>query len=91
MSTIEVRHDPEKSELESMGVFNWPIWDHHPATFGWGYGGTETCYILEGRVVVTPEDGDPVEITAGDLVVFHPGLNCTWDVREHVRKHYISE
>ncbi|AGP40227.1 hypothetical protein SCE1572_40435 [Sorangium cellulosum So0157-2] len=29
-----------------------------------------------------------MRIQAGDLVTFPAGLNCTWEVRSPVRKHY---
>jgi hypothetical protein len=39
-------------------------------------------------VVVTPEEGEPVTVGEGDLVTFPEGMDCTWKVREPVRKHY---
>jgi hypothetical protein len=36
---------------------------------------TETAYILEGEILVTPECGELVQIVPGDLVVFPEGLN----------------
>jgi uncharacterized protein len=44
---------------------------------------------LEGSAVVTPEQGEAVEIGEGDLVTFAKGLSCRWDIREAIRKHYI--
>ena len=51
----------------------------------------ETCYFLEGEVVVTPEGGEPVTVGQGDMVTFPRGISCTWDVRRPVRKHYTFE
>jgi uncharacterized cupin superfamily protein len=48
----------------------------------------ETCYFLEGKVVVTPNGGEPLELAAGDLVTFPAGLSCTWSVSKPVKKHY---
>lgn len=56
--------------------------------YRWTYDESETCYFLEGDVVVTPETGEPVEVGKGDLVTFPPGMSCTWEVRNAVRKHY---
>ena len=39
-------------------------------------------------MVVTPDDGKPVTVGKGDLVTFSAGMECTWKVREPVRKHY---
>lgn len=85
---IKVTHNPPREELEKLGVFSWPIWTKEPSEFPWSYDVPETCYFLEGRVVVTPDGGEPVEVGAGDLVTFPQGLSCTWKVIEPVRKHY---
>jgi hypothetical protein len=41
-------------------------------------------------VVVTPEEGEPVTVGEGDLVTFPEGMECTWKVREPVRKHWLG-
>jgi uncharacterized cupin superfamily protein len=56
--------------------------------FPWHYDRAETCCLLEGEVIVTPDDGEPVRIGAGDLVTLPAGLSCTREVRADVRKHY---
>lgn len=88
MADIRVEKNPSRERLESLGVFSWPIWTKEPSTFPWSYDEPETCYFLEGDVVVTPRDGSPVLIGKGDLVTFPSGLDCTWDVRRGVKKHY---
>jgi uncharacterized cupin superfamily protein len=85
---IKVDHDPARDELERLGVFSWPIWEKEESEFPWSYDSDETCYILEGQIVVTPEGGSPVEIRPGDLVVFPNGMSCRWRVLRKVRKHY---
>ena len=40
---------------------------------------------------MTPEDGPPVQLRAGDLVTFPAGLSCTGEIHEEVRKHYRFE
>ena len=85
---IVVKKSPTETELEQLGVRSWPIWSKEVSTFPWTYDEEETCYFLEGDVVVTPEDGPPVEMGAGDLVTFPKGMSCTWEIRVPVRKHY---
>lgn len=87
MSDIKIEK-PTKEQLESLGVFSWPIWTKEASTFPWSYDEQETCYLLEGRVKVMPEAGESVEFGAGDLVVFPQGMNCTWEISRDVRKHY---
>ena len=91
MDPIKVTRKPEDDELEGRGVSSWPIWTCEPSEFPWTYDSAETCYFLEGEVVVTPDDGAPIEVGAGDLVTFPAGMSCTWTVRRAVRKHYTFE
>ena len=89
MSAIEIEKQPAREKLDSMGVCGWPIWEKEVSNFPWKYSDRETCYVLEGKVVVVPEGGSAVEIEAGDLVVFPKGMRCTWDISEPIRKHYM--
>ncbi len=91
MSEIEIERDPSRDRLRQRGVFDWPVWTKEVSTFPWTYDTAETCYLLDGDVVVTPDGGDPVEIRKGDLVTFAAGLSCTWQVRQPVRKHYTFD
>ena len=88
MAEIVIDRKPDQSMLEKLGVFRWPIWTKEVSTFPWSYDDKETCYFLEGRVVVTPEGSKPVRIGKGDLVTFPQGMVCTWDIQEKVKKHY---
>jgi len=86
--SIRVTHTPDPEQLAGLGVESWPIWSCGVSTFPWTYDERETCLLLEGEVVVTPDGGEPVAFGAGDLVEFAAGLSCTWDVHAAVRKHY---
>ncbi len=88
MANIELERNPARERLEEMGVFSWPIWEKEVSRFPWTYDADEVCYILEGEVTVTPDDGEPVTIRAGDLVRFPAGMSCTWDITQPIRKHY---
>ena len=88
MNEITIERSPVKGRLEELGVLLWPIWTKEVSRFPWHYDDTETCYFLEGEVIVTPEGGEPVEMGSGDLVIFPKGMKCTWEIRENVNKHY---
>ena len=88
MNPIRVEHNPGENRLKADGVRDWPIWTKEISEFSWNYDEAETCYFLEGDVVVTPSVGQPVEIGKGDLVTFPAGMSCTWKVRSPVRKHF---
>ena len=81
---IEV-HKP--SDKEKKALQQEPIWTCEVKTFPYHYDETETCLILEGEVTVTSSD-QRVSFGPGDLVIFPQGLDCTWDVKKPVRKHY---
>jgi uncharacterized cupin superfamily protein len=65
----------------------WPIWTKEESTFPWEYDEKETCLILEGKAAVKCHQG-VVEFSAGDYVVFPAGLNCIWEIKEKIKKHY---
>jgi len=50
----------------------------------------ELSHFIAGRCTFTPDGGDPIEINAGDAVYFPPGTAGTWDVRETVRKTFVT-
>ena len=50
----------------------------------------ELCHFVAGHCFFTPEGGEPIEITAGDAVFFPPNSRGVWDVRETVRKTYVT-
>ncbi|MGF1639651.1 MAG: cupin domain-containing protein [Rhodospirillales bacterium] len=83
--TIKIEK-PTAAEIAAMK--RCPIWSKEESVFDWAYDAEETCYLLEGEVEVTAEDGSVVAFGAGDLVTFPKGLKCVWDVRRAVRKHY---
>ena len=85
---ILVERKPSPMKLEVLGVYDWPIWRKEQSTFPWTYAQQETCYLLKGRVIVTPNGGEPQEFRRGDLVTFPKGMVCTWEILEDVEKHY---
>ena len=85
---IEVTSSCPEERIAAEGIRDWPVWSCEVSSFPWSYSERETCLLLEGEVMVTPDGGEPVCFGAGDRVVFPAGLRCVWDVRQSVRKHY---
>lgn len=77
-----------EARLKEMGVFSWPIWEKEVSRFDWHYDSVETCYILKGKVTVEAKGGKSVSFGPGDFVTFPSGLDCVWDIKEAVKKHY---
>ncbi len=87
MGEIKIEKIPEE-KLKGMGVFSWPVWEKEVSHFDWHYDSIEKCYILEGDVTVQTKDGKKVSFGPGDFGTFPEGLDCVWDIKKAVRKHY---
>lgn len=86
---VKIERKPSEDRLAELGVRSWSKWGCPASEFPWTYQGTETCYLLKGKVKVTPKGStESVDFRAGDLVVFPDGMECTWSVSEAVDKHY---
>ena len=75
------------SEKEIAEAKSWPIWEKEESEFPWKYDTKETCLILEGKALVKTPEGE-VEFGKGDYVEFPKGLQCTWEIKSKIRKHY---
>ena len=87
MPTVKDIIVKKPSEQEETQCKSWPIWKKEASKFDWVYTEKETCLLLEGKVTVS-DDNDSVSFEAGDFVVFPVDLECTWDIKEAVTKHY---
>jgi uncharacterized protein len=61
------------------------IWECTPGVFSWEHA-DETLCLVQGKVTVIPEGGEPIEIRPGDLAFFANGTKTVWRVEETVRK-----
>jgi len=87
MAEIKVEKLSEE-KLKALNVRAWPIWEKEISRFDWHYDAKEMCYILKGNVTVETANGKKINFKAGDFVTFPKGLDCIWDIKEPVRKHY---
>ena len=88
MDKIKIIHNPDEKMINEMGIRSWPIWEKEVSEFPWIYEEKETCFLLEGEVEVTLDDGETVRFGKGDLVVFPSGMSCIWEITKSVKKHY---
>lgn len=75
-------------EIDKRGIRKWPVWTKEVSRFDHVYDGDEECLFLEGEVVIETREGS-FDIRPGDFVVFKDGLECVWDVKKPVKKHYF--
>ncbi|MCH7535651.1 MAG: cupin domain-containing protein [Bacteroidetes bacterium] len=66
------------------------IWECTPGTWTRLVMDAEISTFLAGHAIFTPEDGDPIDIKAGDTVYFDANSKGTWEVLETTRKVYLT-
>ncbi|GMT44463.1 MAG: cupin [bacterium] len=86
MATVIIEKLTEE-EIARRGIRSWPVWEKEASRFSWTYDAEEQCLILEGDVVIETTD-DNFSLKPGDFVTFEIGLECVWDIRSAVKKHY---
>jgi uncharacterized cupin superfamily protein len=65
------------------------IWESSPGVFRRHLKNREFSHIISGWCVFTPDGGQPVELRAGDAVLFPQDCEGVWDIRESLRKTYV--
>ena len=91
MDSITIEHNVTPAKLDVLYVDDWPIWEKGISEFDWTYDKKETCYIIEGKAIITPENEAAVTIQEGDMVFFPKGMKCTWKIIEAIEKNYLLE
>jgi uncharacterized cupin superfamily protein len=66
------------------------VWECSPGVWRRQVTQAELCHLVAGRCTFTPEGGPPMEIKAGDAVFFPPNSRGVWDVKETIRKTYVT-
>lgn len=87
--------DPE-TPMTTAGLTLWKdgdaevgIWECTAGPSHWTLETHEEIYIISGRMTVTREGSDPLDVGAGDAVVFPRGWSGTWQIHETLRKLYV--
>lgn len=65
------------------------IWQSTPGKWRIAYEEWEYVHVLEGRSVITADDGTEHHLAAGDSFILRPGFTGTWEVLETLRKEYV--
>ncbi|CAM9356942.1 unnamed protein product, partial [Sphacelaria rigidula] len=85
-----VEKNVNEQRVTALGIRRWNTRDAGSGIFEWVYDTTTTCFLVEGRAVVTPNGGEPELVEAGDLITCGKGLKCTWWIQSPVIKHYMT-
>jgi len=62
------------------------VWDCTSGQFSWDFVWDEFVMVLEGEATITPENGEPFTLRAGDFCHFPIGLKTVWQVDKYVKK-----
>lgn len=65
------------------------IWECTAGPSRWSLDHHEFVQVLRGRMTVTPEGGEPLELGAGSSALFVRGWQGTWELHDTVRKAYV--
>ncbi|WP_371764800.1 cupin domain-containing protein [Massilia sp.] len=65
------------------------VWESSPGVFRRHLKNREFSHIISGWCIFTPDGGGPVELRAGDAVLFPANCEGVWDIRETLRKTYV--
>ena len=63
-------------------------WEATPGTYHAIYKEYEFVHLLEWHIIITPDDGDPVSVKAGDTFVVESNFSGTWQIIDAVRKYF---
>ncbi|MBT1156716.1 cupin domain-containing protein [Aminobacter anthyllidis] len=64
-------------------------WQATPGTYHASYTDYEFVHMISGRIIITPDGGEPVEVGPGDAFVVESDFKGTWKIIEPVTKHFV--
>jgi len=65
------------------------VWRSEPGKWRVAYTEEEVCHMLEGRSILTSDDGVVLEVAAGESFVVPRGFTGTWEVVETTTKRFV--
>ena len=63
-------------------------WEATPGSYHATYTSYEFVHLIEGRLTITEDGGEPVLLGPGDAFVVEAGFTGVWRIEEPVRKHF---
>lgn len=65
------------------------VWECTPGRFRRQVMAREFSHFISGHGFFIPDDGEPIELRAGDAILFPANCHGTWDIRETLRKSFL--
>ncbi|WP_321945319.1 cupin domain-containing protein [Paraburkholderia sp. J10-1] len=86
--TVASQGTAQHQEANNVGA-SVGVWESSPGQFRRHLKNREFSHIISGWCIFTPDGGTPVELRAGDAVLFPANCEGVWDIRETLRKTYV--
>jgi len=64
-------------------------WQATPGTYYATYTDYEFVHLISGRIIITQDGGQPVEVGPGDAFAVEANFKGTWKIVEPVTKHFV--
>ena len=74
---------------ETAGIDSMGIWECSPGRWQRTIMQEEFAHFIVGSARFIPDDGDPIDIHAGDTIWFPANSTGVWEITEDVRKVYV--
>ena len=65
------------------------IWESTPGKVSIDYKEWEFCHVIDGKAILTNEEGQSWTLDKGQGFIIPAGFKGTWETVETVRKHYV--
>jgi len=65
------------------------VWECSPGRWRRQVLAREFSHFIAGHCLFIPDQGEPIELRAGDAVLFPANCTGIWDIRETVRKSFV--
>lgn len=69
-------------------IVGWDIWFSEGPEYQYDYEITTSMYVNEGAAVLTFDNGESVDLQAGDFLTIFKGASATWAISEPIRNSY---
>lgn len=66
----------------------WEIWECTDPEFTYTYDKTVSLYVQDGAADITFENGEKVNLVAGDFLTIQSGTSATWAITQPIRNCY---
>jgi uncharacterized protein len=63
-------------------------WEATVGTYRAEYTSFEFVHLIDGKIIITPDDGESYTVKGGDAFVIEATFKGTWKIEEPVKKHF---